>query len=174
MGKLSAQELELQQTQECRQIGQALAQKWLDSSQQLDLTDELDKHEEKARKIIKQALIEHLVEAIGFTSARGTGSAKGIIKMVSNLQPELQPKAEEIHELIEEYEAAEQKTRQELESKYREILHQLRISGTAVDAVNVQAAQEWQSARRALIEALTPRLNDLKQTLVKLVNEESR
>jgi len=174
LGKLSAEELELQQTQECRQIGQALAQKWLDSSGQLDITGELGKHEEKAKKIIKQALIEHLVEAIGFTSARGTDRVKGIITMVSNLQPELQPKAEEIHELIEEYEAAEQKTRQELESKYREILHQLRISGTAVDAVNVQAAQEWQSARRALIEALTPRLNDLKQTLVKLVNEESR
>ena len=174
LGKLSAEELELQQTQECRQIGQALAQKWLDSSGQLDITGELGKHEEKAKKIIKQALIEHLVEAIGFTSARGTDRVKGIITMVSNLQPELKPKTQEIHELIEEYEAAEQKTRQELESKHREILHQLRISGTAVDAVNVEAAQEWQSARRTLIEALTPRLNDLKQTLVKLVSQESR
>ena len=78
----------------------------------------------------------------------------------------LQPKAEEIDHLVQEYEEAEQKIRQELESDYRQIMHQLRISGTAVGAINIEADHKWQAARQELVEAFTPRLNDLKQALI--------
>jgi len=166
LGKLSAEEKEQQERQRCRQIGQVLAKKWLDSSQQLDMTAELNKHEEKEREIIKQAVIEHLVEAIEFTTTHGINSVKRVIEAINSLGPELQPKAEEIGQLVQEYEEAEQKIRQELESDYRETLHQLRISGTAVDAINIEANHKWQLARQELIEAFTPRLNDLKQALI--------
>ena len=166
LGKLSAEEKEQQERQRYRQTGQVLAQKWLDSPQQLDMTAELNKHEEKEREIIKQAVIERLAEAIEFTTTRGINSVKRIIEAISSLGPELQPKAEEIGQLVQEYEEAEQKIRQELESAYRETLHQLRISGTAVDAINIEANHKWQIARQGLIEAFTPRLNDLKQALI--------
>ena len=167
LGKLSAEEKEQQERQGYRQIGQMLAQKWLDSSQRLDMTAaELNKHEEKEREIIKQAVIEHLVEAIEFTTTRGINSVKRVIEAISSLGPELQPKAEEIGQLVQEYEEAEQKIRQELESDYRETLHQLRISGTAVDAINIEANPQWQLARQELVEAFTPRLNDLKRALI--------
>jgi hypothetical protein len=78
----------------------------------------------------------------------------------------LQPKAEEIGKLVQEYEGAERGIRQELESDYRETLHRLRISGTAVDAINIEADHQWQLARQGLVEAFTPRLNDLRQALV--------
>ena len=159
LGKLSAEEKEQQERQRYRQIGRVLAQKWLDSSQQLDMTAELNKHEEKARNIIKQAVIEQLVEAIEFTTTRGINSVKRVVEAISSLGSELQPKAEEIGQLVQEYEGAEQKIRQELESNYRETLHQLRISGTAVDAINIEADHQWQLARQELIEAFTPRLN---------------
>jgi hypothetical protein len=166
LGKLSAEEEEQQTRQRHRQIGQVLAQKWLDSSQQLDMTAELNKHEEKEREIIKQAAIEQLAEAIEFATTRGINSVKRVIEAISSLMPELQPKAEEIAQLVQEYEGAEQKIRQELESNYRETLHQLRISGTAVAAINIEADQKWQLARQELVEAFTPRLNDLKQALI--------
>lgn len=166
LGKLSAEEKEQQERQRYRQIGQVLAQKWLDSSRQLDMTAELNRHEEKERDIIKQAVIEHLVEAIEFTTTRGINSVKRIIEAISSLGPELQPKAEEIGQLVQEYEGAEQKIGQELESNYKETLHQLRISGPAVDAINIEANLQWQVARQGLIEAFTPRLNDLKQALI--------
>jgi len=166
LGKLSAEEKEQQERQRYRQIGQVLAQKWLASSQQLDMTAELNKHEEKERDIIKQAVIEHLVEATEFTTTRGINSVKKVIAAISSLGPELQPKAEEIGQLVQEYEGAERKIRQELESNYWENLHQLRISGTAVDAINIEADQKWQLARQELVEAFTPRLNDLKQALI--------
>ena len=166
LGKLSAEEKEQQERQRYRQIGQVLAQKWLDSSQRLDMTAELNKHKEKDRETIKQAVIEHLVETIEFTTTRGINSVKRVIEAISSLEPELQPKAEEIGQLVQEYEGAEQKVRQELESNYRETLHQLRISGTAVEAINIEANPQWQPARQELVEAFTPRLDDLKRALV--------
>jgi len=166
LGKLSAEEKEQQERQKYRQIGQALAQKWLDSSQQLDITGELSKHEEKGRNIMKQAAIEHLVESIEFTTTQGINSVKRVIAAISSLGPQLQPKAEEIGQLVQEYEEAEQKIRQELESNYRETLHQLRISGTAVDVINIEADHQWQLAHQGLVESFTSRLNDLKQALI--------
>jgi len=166
LGKLSAEEKKQQERQKYCQIGQVLAQKWLDSSQQPDMTTELSKHEEKGRNIIKQAAIEHLVKAIEFTTTQGINSVKKVIEAISSLGPELQPKAEEISQLVQEYELAEQKIRQELDSNYRETLHQLRISGTAVDVINIEANHQWQLARQELIESFTPRLNDLKLALI--------
>jgi hypothetical protein len=166
LGKLSAEEKEQQERQRYRQIGQVLAQKWLDSPQRLDINAELNKHEEKEREIIKQAVIEHLVESIEFTTTQGINSTKRVIEAIGSLGPELQPKAAEISQLVQEYEEAEQKIRQGLESNYRETLHQLRISGTAVDSINIETDHQWQLARQELVEAFTPRLNDLKQALI--------
>ena len=166
LGKLSAEEKEQQERQGYRQIGQVLAKKWLDSPQQMDMTAELNKHGEKEREIIKQTVIEHLAEAIEFTTIRDINNVKRIIEAISSLEPELKPKAEEIGQLVQEYEGAEQKIRQELESDCRETLHQLRISGTAVDTINIETDHNWQLARQGLVEALTPRLNALKQALI--------
>jgi len=166
LGKLSAEEKEQQETQRYRQVGQMLAQKWMDSSQRLDVAAELSKHEEKGREIIKQAVIEHLIEAMGFADTQAINSVKRVIEAIGSLKPELQPKAEEMGQLVEEYELAEQKIRQEQESNYRETLHQLRISGTAVDAINIEDNPQWQLARQGLVESLAPRLNTLKQALV--------
>jgi len=166
LGKLSADEKEQQERQRYRQVGQVLAQKWIDSSQRLDVTAELSKHEEKGREIIKQAIIEHLMEAIEFADTRVMSSVKRVIEAISSLKPELGPRAEEMSQLVEEYELAEEKIRQELESHHREALHQLRISGTAVDAINIEDNPQWQLARQGLVESLAPRLNALKQALV--------
>ena len=166
LGKLSTEEREQQARQRHRKIGQALAKKLLDSSQKLDITAELNKHEEKEREIIRKAVSEHLVEAIEFTTSQDINSVKKIIEVISSLEPQLQPEAEEIGQLVQEYEEAEQKIRQELESDYRETLHQLRISGTAVGAINIEDDPKWQAARQELIESFAPRLHALKQALI--------
>jgi hypothetical protein len=166
LGNLSAEEKEQQERQRHRQIGQALARKWLDSSRRPNIAQELDRYEERERGVIKQALIEHLAKVIEFTNTQGIDSMKKVIEALSSLAPELKPKAEEIVQLVQEYEGAEQKIRQELESSYRETLHKLRISGTAVDAINIEADPKWQPAHRGLVESFTPRLNDLKRALI--------
>jgi hypothetical protein len=167
LGKLSAQEKEEQERQTYRQIGQALVQKLLDGSPGLDVAAELSKYAENGRQTIKQAAIEHLVEAIELTAAKSVDSAKGIIGAIGSLKPELQPRAEEIGQLIQEYELAQQKLRQELEGDTRETLHQLRISGTAVGAINIEDNPQRQTARQGLVESFAPRLNALKQALLR-------
>ena len=166
LGKLSSEEKEQQKSQSYRQIGQALAQKWLDGPQQLDIAAELDKHQGKERDIVKRALIERLIEAIDLTTSGGINSVKRVVEGISTLGPELRPRAEQIGQLVQEYEGEEQKIRQELEDSYRGTLHQLRISGTAVGPINLETDRQWQQARRELVEAFTSRLNDLKQALV--------
>ena len=94
-------------------------------------------------------------------------STKKVIEVLSSLGPELQPKAQEISQLIQEYEGAEGNVRQELESSYRETLHKLRISGTAIDAINIEVDPRWQPAHQGLVESFTPKLNDLKQSLIR-------
>jgi hypothetical protein len=167
LGKLSAEEKERQEKHRYRQIGQALAQKWLDSDRPPNMTDELNKYEENEREIIKQALIEHLAEVIELTSKQDINNTKKVIEAISSLGTELQPKAEEISRLVQEYEGAEQKIRQELEGSYREALHKLRISGTAVAAVNIEVDPEWQPAHQGLFESFAPRLNELKRELIR-------
>ena len=166
LGELSPQEKEEQNRQTYRQIGQALAQKLLDGSPGLDVAAELSKHAEKGRETIKQATIEHLVAAIELTATMGVDNVKAIIGAISSLKPDLQPRAEEVSQLIQEYELAQQKIRQELEGHTRETLHQLRISGTAVGAINIEDNPQWQGARQGLIESFAPRLNALKQALL--------
>jgi len=166
LGKLSAEEKEQQERQRYCQIGQALAQKWLGSDRPPNMTVELKKYEEEEREIIKQAVIEHLAEVIELTTAQGINSTKKVIEALRGLGAELQPKAEELSRLVLEYEGAEQKIRQELEGSYRETLHRLRISGTAIDVINIEADPKWQPAHRGLVESFAPRLNELKQSLI--------
>jgi len=166
LGKLSAQEKEEQERQTYSQIGRALAHKLMNGFQRLDIAEELGKHEEKGRETIKQAVMEHLVAAVELTPGKSLDSARGIIGAISSLKPDLQPRAEEVGQLVREYELAEEKIKQELEGNTRETLHQLRISGTAVGAINIEDNPQWQTARQGLVESFAPRLNALKQALL--------
>jgi len=166
LGRLSAEEKEQQERQECRQIGEALAQKWLAGSRPVNMAAELNNYEETKRRIIKQALIERLSDAIELTTSQSLNNTKRAIEAIISLEPGLQPKIEKINELVQEYESAEQKARQELESRCKEILHQLRISGTAIDSINIEADPKWQQVHQELVATFAPRLNDLKQTLI--------
>ena len=163
LGKLSAEEEREQARQRYRQIGQALAQKWLDSAEPLDIAAELNKHSQDDREGIRQAVIEHLLEAVEFTPTQTTDRVRKAIDGIKRLGPQLQPDLEEIARLVQEYEEAEEKLRQELESSYRETLHRLRISGTAVGAINIEANEQWQLSRQRLVEAFGPRVDNLKR-----------
>jgi len=165
LGKLSVEEKKQQERQRYRQIGQVLAQKWLDRSQELDMTAELNKHGEEGRDMVKQAVIERLVEAVDLVAAQTMDGVKRAIEGISSLGPELQSEVEKMGELVQEYEEAECKIRQELESDCRETLHRLRISGTAVGDINIEANPQWQLAQQRLVESFAPRFSDFKREL---------
>jgi len=89
-----------------------------------------------------------------------------IVQGIAAMGPNLQSIVEQIRELSQEYEQAAGKSRQAIENRGREILHQLRVSGTAVDGINIEATQEWQQSWHKLSEPFALRLDGLKQELI--------
>ena len=192
LGKLSAEELRQQREENCRQIGEAIARKYLDGPDRLNLDGELEKQPEEDRGLIKRAILAQLIEAMDlrfFTSFRMTGGplrmtdktvgmtdepfrmtggAEKVIEGIARLEPESGAVIEQLRQLLQEYEAATRQTRHDIESKSREALHRLRISGTAVGDINVEAMPQWQEEWHRLRAPFEPRLEGLKQELVEL------
>jgi len=220
LGKLSAEEIQRQREQECRQIGRAIAQRYLDSPESLSLALELDKYQDK-KDLVRQASLTHLTQAIDLKSWSGTspdatvqstwqgakkerahtatpliwqgakkerahtatpliwqGACSGgvyprlekIAQGIATLEPKSQPLIERIRELAQEYEHLADKTRRAIEIKCRGTLHQLRISGTAVGNINIEATPQWQQNWHSLTELFEPRLDSLKQELINSIS----
>jgi len=184
LGKLSIQEIQQQREQECRQSAVAIAQKYLDESEPPNLALELNNYPTRERDLIGRAILNHLVQAMGLESWSGTSPdptkynnrsggvyprLEKIIQGIAAIEPKLQPIVEQIRELDQEYAQAVRKTRRAIESRGRETLHQLRLSGTAVGSINIEATQEWQQSWSKLTEPFTSRLNSLKQELINSV-----
>jgi len=189
LGKLSTEELRQQGEEKCRQIGEAIAQRYLDNVEPLNLGIELDKHLEEERELIKRAVASRLIQALALSSRSGAScgpagrdggmkqSNRGgaaylrlekIIQGIASLEPQSRAITERLRQLFQEYEEVTREARQEIERKDKEILHRLRISGTAVGAINVEAVPGWQQAWQRLRQPFEPRLDHLKQELTKL------
>ena len=189
LGKLSSEELQQQGEEKCRQIGQAIAQRYLDNLESLDLEVELDKHSEEEKGLIKRAVGSHLIQALELSSQSGTsrrpterdggmkqnnrsGGAyfrmERIIQGIAGLEPKSGAITERMRQLFQEYEGATREARREIERKGKETLHQLRISGTAVGDINIEAMPQWQQTWHRLREPFEPRLDNLKQELLRV------
>lgn len=172
LGKLSAEEMQRQREQECRQIGRAIAQRYLDSPEPLPLAIELNKYQEK-KDLVRQATLTHLTQAIDLrflTSFGMTSKPERIIQGIAAVEPKSESIIERIRGLVQEYEQLADKTRQAIEIKCRETLHQLRISGTAVGNINIEATPQWQQSWHLLTEPLEPRLDSLKRELINSIS----
>jgi len=168
LGKLSAEEMQRQREQECRQIGRAIVQRYLDSPEPLPLAIELNKYQEK-KDLVRQATLTHLTQAIDLrflTSFGMTSKPERIIQGIAAVEPKSESIIERIRGLVQEYEQLAVKARQAIEIKCRETLHQLRISGTAVGNINIEATPQWQQSWHLLTEPLEPRLDSLKRELI--------
>jgi len=166
LGKLSAEEQEQQKSERCRQAGHALAQKWLDGAPKADIAAGPGRYDEGDSDLIRRFAVERLLEEVEFAVGHKIERAKKAIEGIGHLKPGSHPHLQDLERLVQEYEAAEHKLRQQLESGRRETLHRMRISGTAIAGINIDADPQWQSARRRLAEAYAPKLKDLKQALI--------
>jgi len=178
LGKLSPAEMQRQREQECRQIGRAIAQRYLDNPESLSLAIELNKYQEK-KDLVRQATLTHLTQAIdlrfltsfGMTSKPGMASKlERIIQGIATVEPKSESIIERIRGLAQEYAPLADKTRRATEIKCRKTLHQLRISGTAVGNINIEATPQWQQSWHLLTEPLESRLDSLKRELINSIS----
>jgi hypothetical protein len=74
----------------------------------------------------------------------------------------------EIEQLFREYEEAAEKESREIEKSAREVLHQLRISGSAIGAINPGVIPELRQSLDRLALPYEERLEGLKTKLIDL------
>jgi hypothetical protein len=164
LGKLSPEEKKRQRQDRCRLIGKSLAEKYLGHYDVRLLEIELNKHSAEDKDIIKQAAIHRLIEGINLGHSLRLGEiSQGILNLANN-EKTVQILGK-IKELFQEYNEIENREKQEIDKAGREILHQLRISGTAISQINPRAKEEWQKKLNYLAHPFEERLNALKQEL---------
>ena len=164
LGGLSTEEREEQRRDKCRLLGEALADKYLSQQEIGIVEDELRKHHGADKELIGTAAIRRLGQAIDL---RYPGLLVEISKGILALQNTVitRKTLDEIKGIFEEYEAAEDKEREEIEKSGGEILHQMRISGSAISRLNTRAKEEWGKKLDLTASPYTDRLNSLKQEL---------
>ena len=162
LGKLSAEEQKQQKEQECRQIAAGLAQNYLDFSETQDITTMLDKYSGEEKSLIESALFSLLTEAITFDSqGRAEKAARGIV----TLEPKAQPIVGRMIDLLTEYHQAGERIRTGVESRAKEVLHRLRISGSAIGEINIEGSPQQQQDLQRFRAPLEQQLDALKRDL---------
>jgi hypothetical protein len=163
LGKLSPAELRQQKEDKCRSIGLGLAEKYLSGSALRDLKIELDKQKGEERETVKAALASRLIDAIELGDAEMLAK---VVEAISGLKLKgedgLPAARGEIEGLFAEYREAEQKKRREVETAARGVLHQLRISGSAIGSVNPEVVPEWKDELDKIARPYCERLHDIK------------
>jgi hypothetical protein len=164
LGELSPEERRGQRQDKCRLIGKSLADKYLSQYDTRLLEAELGKYGDQDKNLVKQAAARQLIEGINLKySSTLDKISQGILTLVDTATAV--ETLGKIKELFQEYEEAENRERQEIEKAGREILHQLRVSGTAIGQINIRAQEEWEKRLIQLAGPFEERLNELKQKL---------
>lgn len=166
LGKLSPEELQRQKAEKCGSIGHGLAEKYLSGLALRDVKIDLDKYKGEERELVRAALATKLTDAIEL------GDAERLSKVVEAMSA-LKLKSEEglaavkgeIEGLFVESREAEQKKRREVDAAARGVLHQLRISGSAIGSVNPEVVPEWKSELDKIAQPYRERLDDIRARL---------
>jgi len=164
LGRLSAEEQKQQKEQECRQIAAGIAQNYFDSSETQDIATMLDKYSGEEKTLIESALFGLLTEAITFDSQ---SRAEKAVRAIVTLEPKAQPIVGRMIDLLTEYHQAGERIRTGVESGAKEVLHRLRISGSAIGGINIEGSpqqqQDWQRFRAPLEQQLDALKRDLHE-----------
>jgi len=162
LGRLSAEEERQQREKQFSQIGIAIAQRYLSHWNPQNIQGELSQYSSEDKLMVTRTILSELAQTIDLRSQNTfERTAKGIL----SLKPEAKGTIEQIRELSREYEQDERKISQDIEAKVKEMLHQLRISGSAIGGINVEANQEWHQSLQELAQPFQERLEALKTEL---------
>jgi len=177
MGKLSPEEMRQRQEVEYLPVGRAIAERYLNHGHEQLFKEEVDKHPDERRGIVVRAALKGLVEAVSLTGYERTEKAlNGVLALIGD------GRVDAVNSVIGGITGLLAEFSQELERKYgeeqeriekseRELLHQLRISGSAVGAINMAASQAWGKVYREFSSPFEERLEGLKGELLQLLEQ---
>ncbi len=166
LGSLSPEEKRKQQEEKYDQIGRALADKYLEKENTNYLLTETQKYKGQDRQMVTHAVIERLVERIDIKYSQIVKKINEGIQALSDVRAT--SIVNQIDELLNEYQQAEVEATQKIERAGKEILHGMRIAGTAIGKINIQANADWKQSLEQLSRPYRERLNNLKLALLSL------
>jgi len=172
LGKLSPEEIRKRKEEEYIPVGRALADRYLGHGYVQFLEEEANRYSGEEKDIVRRAALTRLVEAIDLGDYEASERAmEGILvlgggEVVGEVR-------QQIKDLLAEYGRAEEakyeEQKGEVERRERELLHKLRISGSAVGEINLEASETWKELSRELYSQFDQRLQQLKEQLLKNV-----
>jgi hypothetical protein len=168
LGKLSPEEMREREEAEYTPVGWAIADRFLGHGHKLILKEEVERYSNDEKGIVVRATLSRLVEAIdlssgdliqrsldGLLTLKGKERIGGTIDRIKILFADFQDEREQ------EYE----REKGNIEKSERELLHQLRITGSAVGAINPKASESLSLVCEKLNARFKERLEALKQEL---------
>jgi len=174
LGKLSPEEMRERKQTEYAAIGQATADRYLGHGQKQIFEEEVNRYSGDEKVIVIRAALSRLVEAIDLENNELTEKATDGMLVLKG-KGEFGEINEKIMSLLKEYREAEKQKYQaegkRIERWERELLHQLRISGSAVGEINLKASEAWERISQELYSRFNEKLLDLKGELLSLSEE---
>ncbi len=172
LGDLSPEERRRQKEKEHLQIARTLADKYFAHPDAKLLTGELAKHDGQERDSITRLLIRQLVDAIDISGTRAQQAMDGILSLGQNSA--IKDTVARIKDVLQEYQLAQAREREDVEKAGREILHQMRIAGSAISRINIRAKQEWQKRLEKIATPYKETLKSLKKLLTEVTLSNTR
>jgi len=170
LGKLSPEEIKKRKEEEYTPVGRALVDNYLGHGYVQFLEEEANRYGGEEKDIVRKAALSRLVEAIDLGNYEASERAmEGVLalgggKLIGEVR-------QQIKDLLAEYERAEEakyeEQKVEVERRERELLHQLRISGSALGEINLEASETWREVSQKLCSQFDQQLQQLKEQLVK-------
>jgi len=172
LGKLSPEEMRQQKEKEYTPIGRAIADRYLGHGHNPILKEEVNRYSGEEKAIVIKAALSTLEEAIGLESDEVAERAiAGILTFRG--EEKFGGISERIRSLLGEYREVKRQKYEEqkehIERRERELLHQLRISGSAVGEINLQTSEAWARISQELFSRFDERLEELKRELTNLL-----
>ena len=174
LGKLSPEEMRQRKEAEYAPIGRALAERYLGHGQKRVFKEEVNRYSGEEKGIVLRAALLRLEEAIDLENDELTEMAMAGM-LVLKQKGKIGEINKKIRSLLREYREAEKQKyegeKERIEKGEKELLHQLRISGSAVGEINLKANEAWASISQELYSRFNERLVDLKGELLSLLEE---
>lgn len=174
LGELTAEELRKSKEAEYLPIGEGIAKRFLRHGSSSIMNEEINKYtSEEKEMVIKGALATFR----GVIDLENSSESESALAGIRSLKPEEQVEhiCHEIESLLTEYQEAKQRRyeakKEAVEKSVKELLHRLRISGSAIGEINPRVSKVWEQIISELRSRFEPRLDELKQALAEALEK---
>ena len=174
LGSLSPEEMREREEAEYTTLGRAIVERYLGHGHKQLLKEEVGRYSGGEKGVVMGAALSRLVEAIdlesgdliervleGLVTLKGKGEVMEVTENIKGLLQEFRDVKQQKYEIEKEG----------IEKDERELLHRLRIAGTAVGAINLKSSEAWAMLSTELESQFSQRMEALKRELLGLFKE---